>query len=180
MKNNTKQILSLVFCGLAFGMHGTRAPAETVKSHFIKNDAPPAGDMTITPMIGTMRLSGLELGVKASFQPFPHGFIPPINDSVSFEGGLLQGMGNDITRTLFSFSMRWDFHLIPSWTVYAAPGLGYENIHFRGDKSYRADDSDIGPALSIGGFFNFAPTQALRLEFDVHEVTQRIGYTFRF
>lgn len=166
---------------LLFALLPGAASAQTVQEYFVKNDKDPAGSMAVTPSAGTYSDyvgSGVEIGGRFSFEPFPRGFIEPINDSVSFEGGLFQGIGTDHTRFLVNASMRWDFNLIPQWTVFGAPGIALAS-HDRKDGK-KDDESYLGPAFALGGLYNFTNLQAIRLEFDVIQGTMRAGYMFRF
>ena len=79
--------------------------AETVETYFVKNNKTPYGTMTAGPMIGTYSASGVEIGGKFSFEPFPKGFVEPINDSVSFEAGVARGQSENWTRMVTSISM---------------------------------------------------------------------------
>lgn len=173
------RMLTVVFLAASLFTSASSLQAQTVKEYFVKNDKVPQGTMGITPTVGNYADSsgsGIEFGAKFSFEPFPKGFVQPINDSVSFEGGIFQGMSKNYTRRLLSASMRWDFNLIPAWTVFGAPGIAMRT-HSHKD-GYSDNDADI--ALSVGGLYNIKPMQALRFEADMAESTLRAGYMFRF
>jgi len=151
--------------------------ADTVETYFVKNNKVAYGTMTAGPMVGTYGASGIEIGGKFSFEPFPNGFVQPINDSVSFETGIFRGQSKHWTRMVTSLSMRWDFNLIPLWTVFGAPGISLRSEeHNDLDRSLNRNSL----AFAVGGFLNFSRAQALRLEFDLGETTMRAGYMFRF
>jgi hypothetical protein len=151
--------------------------AETVETYFVKNNKVPYGTMTAGPMVGTYAASGFEIGGKFSFEPFPRGFVEPINDSVSFEAGLFRGQSSNWSRMVTTVAMRWDFNLIPLWTVFGAPGISLLNEEHN---DYDRNESSSSLALSVGGFLNLAEKQAVRVEFDYGEATMRAGYMFRF
>ncbi len=150
---------------------------ETVETYFVKNNKTPYGTMTAGPMVGTYGASGFEIGGKFSFEPFPNGFVQPINDSVSFEAGIFRGQSEHWTRMVTSISMRWDFNLIPLWTVFGAPGIALRNEEH---KDFNRSENNSGLAFSVGGFFNVSEKQAVRLEFDYVDTTMRAGYIFKF
>ncbi len=151
--------------------------AEKVETYFVKNNKAPYGTMTAGPMIGTYGASGVEIGGKFSFEPFPNGFVEPINDSVSFEAGVARGQSENWTRMVTSISMRWDFNLIPMWTVFGAPGIALRNEEH---KDLDRSENNSGIAFAVGGFFNVSEKQAVRLEFDYVDTTMRAGYIFKF
>lgn len=154
--------------------------AETVKQYFVNNNKQSQTTMTATPMVGTYGFDGVEVGGKFSFEPFPNGFVEPINDSVSFEAGLFRGVGSKRARTLATVAMRWDFNLIPLWSVFGAPGFVIRNDRKINEDDYEESDPEGRLAFCIGGLFNFADDKALRLELDYGESTMRAGYMFRF
>lgn len=164
---------------LAGSFLSEQAPAaESVKQYFVNNNKPAPTTMAATPMVGTYGFDGFEIGGKFSFEPFPNGFVEPINDSVSFEAGLFRGATKNRSRTLATVAMRWDFNLIPLWTVFGAPGITLRNER----KSGVDEESDPTGrvAFSLGGLFNFADSKALRLELDYIESTMRAGYMLCF
>ncbi len=150
---------------------------ETVESYFVKNNKTPYGTMTAGPMVGTYGASGVEIGGKFSFEPFPNGFVEPINDSVSFEVGVFRGQSEHWTRMVTSISMRWDFNLIPLWTVFGAPGIALRSEEHN---DFDRTKNNSGLAFSVGGFLTVSEKQAVRLEFDYVDATMRAGYIFKF
>lgn len=119
----------------------------------------PAGDLQLSPLLGAGYDNFVEVGFVASWLVVPHGFIPPLNNSVHAEAAVFQDVaGRDPTGSVGG-RMRWDFHLHPKWTAYGAPGFA---IRF-GDK-----DRHTGLQITgvVGGFFHMTPKISLRAESD--------------
>ncbi|MFO7178775.1 MAG: hypothetical protein DIU78_008765 [Pseudomonadota bacterium] len=129
---------------------------------------------------------GFGLGLRATFDVAPDGFIGPINDSVGIGVGLdvldydgrargdcerfepgpngtricteVSGTGSPV-YALLPVVMQWNFWLTRNWSVFGEPGLLFQVAE---------GDIDVSPfVLYAGGRFHFSDRVAL---------TMRIGY----
>ena len=150
--------------------------SQALAQAFIQGQTIPKGDVGLTPFFGIGFDDYVELGFAASFLVVPHGFIPPINNSVSVEAAIFQDVAGRDRTGFVGGRMRWDFHLHPQWSVYAAPGAG---VRF-GD-----DDRHTGAEITgdMGGFFHLNDTVSLRGEVGLGDWYDhgglRAGVTFR-
>lgn len=141
---------------------------------------------------GRARDNGVGLGLRATIEIVPQGFIAKLNDSVGLGFGLdfvayeagdargdcidfasepkgipvcvgVDGSGGDRDRLYLPVVMQWNFWLTPQWSVFGEPGLF----------AYFGDDSGFTPfTLFLGGRYQIGDQVALTL---------RIGYpTFSF
>lgn len=102
---------------------------------------------------------GLSPSIHMGIPVLNGGFIPPINDSFYIEPGLLVSArvrrhGRDLFWVIPEVGPRWNFHLTPTWDVFASIKLGWA-IGREGDFWIRGQ---------IGTLWWFAPNWALRLE----------------
>ncbi len=167
----------ILFCGL-WTINLFARGRTTVREHFLRSDESPMADTVISPMVGVSRLLlpvPDQVGVKASIELAPDGFIRALNDSVSAEAGVFTGRYLDDPVLYLTGNMRWDFHLHPDWTVFGSPGLQIRRIS-------DDDDDEIFPSVSMtaGGFYNFQDNLALRAEVDLFDFVPRVGVAFRF
>lgn len=130
---------------------------------------------------------GFGVGLRATLELVPNGFIASVNDSVGLGFGAdfmrysrgdargectdftdgpngtdicveVDGAGGDRDRVLLPVVMQWNFWLARSWSVFGEPGLFLS----------WGDDLDIEPvALFVGGRYHASDNVALTL---------RIGY----
>jgi hypothetical protein len=144
-----------------------------VQQHFLNSDTSPQADWMVSPMIGVFPFAAVEIGAKGSHEFVPDGFIEALNDSVSGEVSFFYGKYRGDTSSYFSGNMRWDFHLVPEWTVFGAPGLSVRHRD--------GEDNDGIPRVSfqVGGFWNIQPNLALRADIDVEDINPRVGVSFR-
>ncbi len=138
---------------------------------------PAPGVILISPMVGQYALTGFEAGLKVSLQVAKHAFIPALNNSVSVEAEVFQGTWNGFfgqSKSLFfGGSGRWDFHLAPKWTAYAAAGLQIEQKQTIAD--YEVNEREINPNIQIGGMFVISDSFRLRAEYDYGHGSYRFG-----
>jgi hypothetical protein len=168
----------LILATLAATTHAGNARTMAVAAPFIRQAGNiPKGQTSVSPLAGVGFDNFVELGVAVSFLIVPHGFVPPINNSVHGEAvAFFDVAGRDPTGFVGG-RMRWDFHLHPKWSAFGAPGFG---VRF-GD-----DDRHTGAELTgvVGGFFHIDDAISLRAETDVVHVFDhaglRGGVTFRF
>lgn len=162
--------------GLISGFIGSLALAESrVKLHFIHNNTSPQQDFVLSPMATLTPFGTQEIGARFSTELWNDGFISALNDSVSVEGSAFFGRwkSRDGSSSYFSGNMRWDFHLVPEWTVFAAPGFSLRKFG-SGSASY------VLPSTQVGGFWNFQENMALRADVELEHLTPRFGVAFRF
>lgn len=137
----------------------------------------PAGDLDITAYLTSVTFYGAGIGGMAGYRIIKHGFIPPINNSVSLEGGLMLitscGFGSCM---VWSGDMRWDFHVHPLWTVYGAAGLNIIQLESSSRGHYFGTDVDLDSKL--GAFFRFNKDLLLRLEYAPAVYSHRVGLTW--
>ena len=156
-----------------------RAAAST--PYLRQNGNAPKVEYDVTPYVGTYGLNGPALGVFAAYRVAPNGFIAALNNSVSVEGGLNAGSdcdGDDCANVFtVSAHMRWDFHLHPNWTAYAAPGVEVGSGRGIGHGSVR---HGLFPAPKAGGMWWLHQGGAIRFEVDPLEGVHRVGYMFLF
>lgn len=145
-----------------------------VRQHFIESNTSPRADWVVSPMVGVFPFAAVELGGKVSHEFVPDGFIDAINDSISGEASLFVGKYRGDSSSYIAGNMRWDFHLVPEWTVFGAPGISVRQVE--------GEDNDTFPRVSfqLGGFWNIQPNLALRADVDLEDVNPRGGISFRF
>lgn len=146
--------------GVALGLC-TLIPASGFAKAFITQPGNiPPGDIQLTPFLGLGFDNFVEVGFVGSWLVVPHGFIPPLNNSIHAEGAVFHDLAGRDPTGFVGGRMRWDFHLHPKWTAYGAPGFGV-----------RFGDADRHTGLQVtgvvGGFFHMSPTLSLRAESDV-------------
>ncbi len=146
-----------------------------------QNGNAPKVEYDVTPYVGIYGLNGPALGVFAAYRVAPNGFIAALNNSVSVEGGLNAGTdcdGSDC-QNIFTVSahMRWDFHLHPNWSAYAAPGIEVGSERGMGHDSVR---HGLFAAPKAGGMWWLHQGGAIRFEVDPLMGVHRIGYMFLF
>lgn len=147
----------------------------TIRKNFLNSNESTAQTVTVTPMAGTYALIGGQVGIKGSVQILDDGFIGPLNDSVSVEVGYFRGSWLDLQLQSFEATMRWDFHLLPAWAVYGAPGFAFEKQWvYINDKKYEPE-----MRFTIGTSYAFANNFAVRGEYDVFATALRGGVTFK-
>lgn len=164
--------------GLCFSLT-TVAPqiyaGNPVQRHFLQSSDSPQQEYLLSPMIIFTPFGPQEVGARFATELWNDGFLAALNDSVSAEGSVFIGRwdGHDGMSSYVSANMRWDFHLVPAWTVFASPGLAI--------RSYGSDDDTIfGPSLQLGGFWNIQPDLAVRADIEVEHFTPRVGIAFRY
>jgi hypothetical protein len=121
---------------------------------------------------------GLTPGIQMGIPLLNGGFIPPVNDSFYLEPGLLLGArfrrhARDLVWVIPEVGPRWNFHLTPTWDVFASIKLGWA-IGRQGDFWIRG---------TVGTLWWFAPNWALRLETAHGAVVGQGGYlglSYRF
>jgi hypothetical protein len=150
-------------------------PKTTLRSYFLEGDKIPKSNFTLSGFAGVYGFIGYHMGAKTSVLLVRDGFIGAVNDSISAELGLFYYTWLYFKQVKYSGSMRWDFHLLPAWTVYAAPGLvaeKYTNLQYN-------DEYDFQLSITLGAFWNVARHFALRGEVDVRDQSLRAGATLR-
>ena len=151
------------------------------KKMILQNGNPQGGAIDVTPYIGSYALIGFEAGVMGGYRILPNGFIPMINNSIAIEGGLhrarwsLLGIGEN--RFAMTADGRWEFHVHPMWSPYAAVGLGFERHWYDGDDSA---SNDVKPNIKVGAFLHFNQNIGMRFEFSETMASHRIGAVFSF
>ena len=183
---NRTSLRALATCTLAVCALSALASPCARADAYILGQTIPKGDIGLTPFLGVGYYDYAELGFAASFLLVPHGFIPPINNSVHAEATIFQDIIGRSATGAIGGRMRWDFHLHPQWSVYAAPGFGvrYGDRNRSGDR-YGDHDRDVGAEITgdIGGFFHLNETVSLRAEASAGSWYDhgglRAGVTFR-
>ncbi|MCA2959525.1 MAG: hypothetical protein IOD12_04685 [Silvanigrellales bacterium] len=151
---------SVTSMGLAVGACGFAPHLAFAKAFITQPGNIPAGRIQLSPFLGLGFNNFVEAGLVGSWLVVSHGFIPALNNSVHAEGAVFQDLAGRHRTGSLGGRMRWDFHLLPNWTAYGAPGF-----------AVRFGDSDVhtGPEITgvVGGFFHMSPSLSLRAETDV-------------
>lgn len=141
---------------------------------------------------------GLGLGLRATFEIVPEGFIAKVNDSVGigvgadfvrYEAGDARGECTDYTsgpngtricvevdggdggrdRLYVPVVMQWNFFLTRRWSVFGEPGLF----------AYFGDDFGVRPfALFLGGRYHFTDQVTLTLRAGYPTVSVGVSFLF--
>ena len=144
-----------------------------------QNGNPTGGRIDLTPYVGSYVLIGFETGVMGGHRILPKGFIPMINNSISVEAGMhyarwsILGLGG--SRFAMTGDMRWDFHVHPTWTPYAAAGLVLER---RWIESSTLVSNSFTPQIKVGTFLHLSNQFGMRFEFAPSMGSHRVGVTF--
>jgi hypothetical protein len=147
---------------------------------------------------GRARNDGFGVGMRATIDLVPDGFLAKVNDSVGLGFGLdlmryeegdargrctdytsgpngtrvcveIDGSGGDRDRIFLPVVMQWNFWLHRSWSVFGEPGLFL----------YLGDDTGVEPiALFAGGRYHINDSIALTLR--VGYPTLSFGASFLF
>ncbi len=123
----------------------------------------------LTPYLGVGRgESGV--GLRYSERLSDTGPITAWNNSISWEGNGFHAPGAT-GFSLLSVGLRWDFHLVPQWSLYVMPEVG------------AITNGEISSGMTLpfplptyGAFFHFAPDQSIRVEFSQYQMIQ-LGLT---
>jgi hypothetical protein len=103
------------------------------------------------------------VGFRGTFN-IANGFIPNINNSVGV------GVGFDIGvdgRFYVPVVMQWNFWLSTHWSVFGEPGLAFVS---------GANDTNVFPALFVGGRYHFTDRIALTIRLGYPDVS--VGVSF--
>lgn len=95
------------------------------------------------------------LGFRGTFH-IANGFVPSINDTVGVGIGIDFAPGD--ADVYVPIVLQWNFWLSTHWSVFGEPGIAFGSGR---------NNSNVFPALFVGGRFNFTERIAL---------TMRIGY----
>ncbi|HEX6241761.1 MAG TPA: hypothetical protein VFZ61_12725 [Polyangiales bacterium] len=138
--------------------------------------AQPSDEIRLTDLsLGAVFDGGEGFGVTPGFQmgiPLVNaGLIPAINDSLFLEPGLLVSVRirkheDDLAWVVPELGPRWNFHLAPTWDVFASVKLGWA-IGREGDLWLRG---------TLGSLWWFVPSWSLRAEFAYGAVVGAGGY----
>jgi hypothetical protein len=138
--------------------------------------AQPSDELRFTDLsFGLLFDGGYGYGLTPSLQmgvPILNGgLIPSVNDSFYVEPGLLVSWrirkdAPDLVWVIPEFGPRWDFHLTPTWDVFASVKLGWAIGH----------EGDFWVRGTAGALWWFAPTWSLRLETAYGAVVGAGGY----
>lgn len=102
------------------------------------------------------------MGGWFAYPILPEGFIKPLNDSFCIEGGIVAtyfygwGYYNFFAITPLA-GVRWNFFLTEDWTVFATAKVGARI-------GFERHTSNFWGGGSVGGYWNFSDSMALRLE----------------
>lgn len=147
---------------------------------------------------GRARDNGIGIGLRATIELVPDGFIAKINDSVGIGFGLdfvayensdwrsectefapgpngtricvgVDGAGGGRERLFLPVVMQWNFWLTRRWSVFGEPGI-FADL---------GDDFDLHPfALFVGGRYHF--TDSVTLTLRIGYPTFSVGASFLF
>lgn len=175
---NHKELCVSLVAPLTAGLLGIFSHSTVLAKPFItERGAIPKGRFYLTPLLGLTSHNVPELGLLGSFVIVENGFVPPINNSVSLEGGIFQDITDVNPVGSVVARMRWDFHPHPQWTGFVAPETA---VYFGKHPDFRPFQIN----LILGGFFHISDTISLRAELDnglnrFHDAL-RVGASFRF
>lgn len=140
---------------------------------------------------------GYGLGLRATFEVAPDGFIPSLNDSVGIGVGLdwvhyagaggrgfcrrrestadgvpvcVETSGQSSSYVFVPLVMQWNFWLHRSWSVFGEPGLAL--FHRAGG------DFGATPVFEAGGRFHFSDSAALTVRLGYPTVSVGVSFLF--
>jgi hypothetical protein len=158
---------------LLLGIGVAAAPARAAPEWIIGQ---PSDELRFTDLsLGVVFDGGYGFGLTPSFQmgiPLLNGgLIPAINDSFYLEPGLLVSARlrrheRDLVWVIPEVGPRWNFHLTPSWDVFASVKLGWAIGH----------EGDFWVRGTLGALWWFAPAWSMRLETAYGAVVGAGGY----
>lgn len=138
--------------------------------------AQPSDELRFTDLsFGVLVDGGYGIGVTPSIQlgvpVLNSGLIPSVNDSFYVEPGLLISTrfrqdAKDLVWVIPEFGPRWDFHLTPTWDVFASIKVGWAIGH----------EGDFWVRGTLGALWWLRPTWSLRLETAYGAVVGAGGY----
>ncbi len=179
-----------------------QAPAggstEGTKAFIRQAGNPSPGKFDVSPMLGYWGFHGwydeFDLGARAGFRIMDTGFVPVINNSVAIDSGLFYrhrnlsywGIRYAEHMAHIPVYLRWDFHVHPSWTVFAmaGPAVSYllGNSLTTVERSVLTQDDEPGRfdfeiGGGVGAFWRVAEHVSVRMEVDR---MVRVGAGFHF